>query len=154
MEPATMKEIESASEVTQSCLILCDSTDYSPSSFSVHGILQARILEWVSISFSRGSSWPRDQIWVSCIAGRLFTIWATREAQRSPVFTGTNPKRNLSPTCDKQHVLEVQEKFHQTKSGSTQLSGDPQMANMLANVNFILFFLVFCKENLLFKAYH
>ena len=48
--------------------------------FSVRGILQARILEWVAIPFSRGSSWLRDQIWVSCIAGRFFTLWATREA--------------------------------------------------------------------------
>ena len=47
---------------------------------SVHVILQARIQEWVAISFSRGSSWPRDWTWVSCIAGRFFTIWATREA--------------------------------------------------------------------------
>ena len=47
---------------------------------SVHEILQARILEWVAIPFSRGSSWPRDWTWVSCIAGRCFTIWATREA--------------------------------------------------------------------------
>ena len=47
---------------------------------SVHGILQARILEWVAISFSRGSSWPRDQTQVSCIADRFFTAWAIREA--------------------------------------------------------------------------
>ena len=45
------------------------------------GILQARILEWVAISFSRGSSQPRDQSQVSCIAGGFFTFWATREAQ-------------------------------------------------------------------------
>ena len=44
---------------------------YSPSSSSVHGILQARILEWVAIPFSRGSSWPRDRTWVSHLAGRL-----------------------------------------------------------------------------------
>ena len=50
-----------------------------PDSF-VHGILQARILEWVAISFSRGSSQPRDRSQVSCIAGRFFTNWATREA--------------------------------------------------------------------------
>ena len=48
--------------------------------FSVHGILQAIILEWVAISFSRGSSRPRNQTQVSCIAGRFFTSWATREA--------------------------------------------------------------------------
>ena len=47
---------------------------------SVLGILQARILEWVPTSFSRGFSWPRNQTWVSCIAGRFFTNWATREA--------------------------------------------------------------------------
>ena len=46
----------------------------------VHGILQARILEWVAIPLSRGSSQPRDWTWVSHIAGRFFTIWATREA--------------------------------------------------------------------------
>ena len=47
---------------------------------SIYGIFQARILEWVAISFSRGSSWPRDQTQVSHIAGRCFTLWATREA--------------------------------------------------------------------------
>ena len=47
---------------------------------SVHGILQARVLEWVAISFSRGSSQPRDQAQVSCIAGRRFTVQATWEA--------------------------------------------------------------------------
>ena len=47
---------------------------------SLHGIFQARVLEWVAISFSRGSFWPRDQTQVSCIAGSCFTLWATREA--------------------------------------------------------------------------
>ena len=46
---------------------------------SVHGIFQARILEWVAISFSRVPSWPRDWTRVSCTAGRLFTVWATRD---------------------------------------------------------------------------
>ena len=50
---------ESESEVAQSCSTLCNLVDYSPLGSSVHGILQARILEWVAISFSRGSSWPR-----------------------------------------------------------------------------------------------
>ena len=53
---------------------------YSPPGSSVHGILQARILEWVAIPFSRGSSQPRDWTQISHIAGRSFTIWATREA--------------------------------------------------------------------------
>ena len=62
--------------VTQSCLTLCDPMDCSSPGSSVHGILQARILELVAISFSRGSSWSRNQTQVSCIAGRFFTIWA------------------------------------------------------------------------------
>ena len=53
---------------TQSCLILCNPMDYSLSGFSVHGIFQARILEWVAISSSRGSSEPSDQIHMSCIS--------------------------------------------------------------------------------------
>ena len=56
--------------------------DCSPPDSSVHGILQARIQEWVAIPFSRGSSLPRDQTQVSCITGRFFTIWATREAHK------------------------------------------------------------------------
>ena len=59
--------------VTQSCLILCDPVNCSPPGSSVHGILQARILERVDISFSRGSSQPRDRTRISCIAGRFFT---------------------------------------------------------------------------------
>ena len=50
--------------------------DCSPPGSSIHGILQARILEWVAISFSRGSSRPRDWTWVSCIGGRCFYLWA------------------------------------------------------------------------------
>ena len=67
-------------EVAQSCPTLCDPMDWGPSGSSVHGIFQARVLEWTAISFSRGSSRTRDQIWVSHVAGRRFTIWATREA--------------------------------------------------------------------------
>ena len=60
--------------VTQLCPILCDPVDCSPPGSSVHGILQARILKWVAISYSRGSSQPRDETRVSRIAGRFFTI--------------------------------------------------------------------------------
>ena len=49
--------------------------------YAVHGILQARILEWVAFPFSRGSSQPRDWTQVSCITGRFFKSWATGEAQ-------------------------------------------------------------------------
>ena len=68
--------------VAQLCLFVT-SRLYSPLESSVHGILQARIMEWVTSPFSRGSSWPRDWTLVSCIAGRFFTIWATREAQNT-----------------------------------------------------------------------
>ena len=68
--------------VTQSYPTLCDSMDCSLPGFSVHGILQARILEWVVMPSFRVSSRPSDQTWVSCITGTFFTIWATREAQK------------------------------------------------------------------------
>ena len=57
-------------------VLLWDSNDYT-----VHGILQARILEWVAFPFSKGSFQPRDWTQVSCITGRFFTSWATKEAQ-------------------------------------------------------------------------
>ena len=59
----------------------------SPPGSSVCGISQARILKWVAIPFFRGSSRPRDQTWVSCIAGRFFTVWATREAPHKELRT-------------------------------------------------------------------
>ena len=90
-------------EVAQSCLALCDPMDCSPPRllapwhfpgmntgvgchFLLQGIFptQARILEWVAISFSRGSSPPRDHTRVSSIVGRRFTVWATREALSLP----------------------------------------------------------------------
>ena len=64
---------------TQSCLTLCNPMDYNPPVSSVHRILEARIPEWVAISFSRGPSQPTDWTRVSCISGGVFTIWATKE---------------------------------------------------------------------------
>ena len=69
-------------KVAQLCLTLCD-----PMEYSVHGILQARIQEWVAFPFSRGSFQYRDRTQVSCTAGRFFTSWATREAW---VFANVN----------------------------------------------------------------
>ena len=65
--------------VAQSFSTLCDSMDCSPTVSSVHEILHAKVLEWVAISFSRGSSQPKDWAQVSCIAGRFFTNWINRE---------------------------------------------------------------------------
>ena len=65
---------ESESEGAQSCPTLCDPMDCSLPVSSVLGIFQARVLEWIAISFSRGSSQPRDQTWVSHIVGTRFTV--------------------------------------------------------------------------------
>ena len=69
------------SEVAQSCLTVCDPIDCSLPGSSVHGIFHAIVLEWIAISFSSGSSRPRDQTRVSHIVDRRFTVWATREVQ-------------------------------------------------------------------------
>ena len=67
------------------CLTFCDPMDCSLLGSSVHRVFQARVLEWVAIPSSRGSSWPRNWTSVSCIsyiAGRFFYPWATRKAQK------------------------------------------------------------------------
>ena len=67
-------------EGAQSRATLCDPLDCSLPGSCIHGISLARVLEWVVIPFSRGSSWPGDRTQVSCIVGRRFIVWATREA--------------------------------------------------------------------------
>ena len=71
----------------QSCLTMCDPTDCSPPGFSVHGILQARILEWVAISFSKGSSRSRDRSCVSSVSWTGRWILTTRATWEARVFT-------------------------------------------------------------------
>ena len=78
--------------VAQSCLTLCNPTDCSPPGSSVHGILQARMLEWVAMPSSRGSSQPRDRTQISCIVGRFFTIQTTKEVPKHA------PEQNLKYT--------------------------------------------------------
>ena len=67
---------------------------------SVHGISQARIVEWVAIAFSRGSSWPRDRTWVSWIVGRRFTIWATREVKSNQSESESEVAQSCLTLCD------------------------------------------------------
>ena len=92
-----MKNLRSSEDkvkvlVVQLCLTLCSPMDYRLPGSSVHGILQTRILAWVAIPFSRGSSQHRDQTWVSCIAGRFLTI-------KSYTNSGLqNQGKNLGPT--------------------------------------------------------
>ena len=76
-EISRVLEQEKESEVAQLCPTLCDPVDCNLPGSSVHGILQAKILEWIAISFSRGSSQPRDRTLVSCTARRRFNLWAT-----------------------------------------------------------------------------
>ena len=76
--------------VTQFCPTLCELMDCSLSGSSVCGIFQARILGWVIIPFSRGSSWPRDWTGVCCIAGRFLTLWAMREALLKCIYQTIN----------------------------------------------------------------
>ena len=72
--------------VAQTCPTLCNPMNCSPPSFSVCEIFQTRILEWITISFSRGYSWPRDWTPVSWIAGIFFTVWATGKIQFKFMF--------------------------------------------------------------------
>ena len=80
LSPSTCYPCLCACSLSQSCLTLFDPMDRSPPRFSVHGISQARILEWVAISSSRGSSWPRDRICISWIGSWILHQWATWEA--------------------------------------------------------------------------
>ena len=75
---------------------LGDPIDCRPPGSSVHEIFQARMLEWAEIFFSRGSSWPRDRIRVSCLAGGFFTIWAIRETQMRGLLSSSPIKTQIS----------------------------------------------------------
>ena len=72
-------DLAAAAAVIQLCLTLCHPMDCSPPGTSAHRLLQVRMMKWVAIPFSKGSSQPRDQTQVSHIAGRFFTLWATKK---------------------------------------------------------------------------
>ena len=86
-------------KVSQLCPTLCDPMDNT-----VHGILQARILEWVVFPFSRGSSQPRAQTWVSCTAGGFYTSWATRGA-KTPSMGNLSLLQRIFPTPESNRGL-------------------------------------------------
>ena len=83
--------------IVQPCLTLCNPMDWTVvlQAFLSMGILQARILECIAVPFSRESSWPRGWTQVSCIAGKSFTSWATREAPCGEGYTNTNPANKV-----------------------------------------------------------
>ena len=123
--------------VTQPCPTLCDPMDYSLPGSYVHGISQARILQ-VAISYSRGSSRPRDQTWVSRIAGRLFIIWATKEDRMPKMSNLECRKLDSFPLSPNLVLPSVQ--LH-CSNGSSILWGilvtDP-INNLFHEVNIIL----------------
>ena len=86
--------------VTQSCPTLCNPRVCNPPASSVHGLLQARILEWIAIAFSRVSSQPRGQTQVSCTARKVFTVRAIREVQEHCSGVATSPSKESSPPRD------------------------------------------------------
>ena len=97
------------SEVAQLCPTLWDPVDCSPPGSSVHGILQARILEWVAISFSRGFSQSRDRTQVSCIRGKRFNLCATREALLHLWISEKDNRAHASKMqwCDRHMIIVI-----------------------------------------------
>ena len=108
--------------VTQSCLTFCDSMHCSPPASSVHGILPARMLEWVAIPFSRGSSWPSDRTQVSCTADIFFTVWATRVKQQHDI---TCILGKLWLLCNQRQQQKNQPGGHWRRRGERGLSPAP-----------------------------
>ena len=103
---------ESESEVAQLCLTLCNPMDCSLPGSSFHGILQARVLEWGDIAFSRVSSRPRDRTRVSWIPGRRFNLWATREAPGSiEEYIHLNFRAITSSPPQRHHGMRVSVSF-------------------------------------------
>ena len=109
--------------VTQSCPTLCDLMDCSPPGSSAHGILRARILEWVAYPFSRRSSQPRNPTGVSCIAGRFFTSWAVGKSNFRPSQSHSHLSNWVTPDC---YYLELPTEFMQSNFNMYPLpwSGD------------------------------
>ena len=95
--------------VTQLCLTICDPMNCSLPGSSIHGILQARTLKWVAMSFSMDSSWPGDQTQVSCISCRFFTIWVTLV----PTIKFLEVKTCTNPCKPRNNLLCKQEEWIQ-----------------------------------------
>ena len=126
----------------QLCLTLCDPMDCSPPGSSVHGILQARILEWVAIPFSRESSSPRDQTQVSFIAGRLLTILTIREEHMGAIISlSRSPEQKFLPVCglwargkERERRAKSKEVLSQSREKCPEFSQGPQRAGLSGDI--------------------
>ena len=92
--------------VIKSCLTLCDPMNYSPPGFSIHGISQARTLEWVAVPFFRESYQPRDQTWISCIGRQILYHWATGKSTHMYTYTQSYIHKH---TCAHTHVHSLKD---------------------------------------------
>ena len=129
--------------VLESCVTLCGPVDCSPPGSSVQGISQARILEWVAISFSRGSSWPGDRIHVSCMAGEFFTIWATLplptlKCPKSRTLTTSNAQENVEqhkssfiPGGMQNGTVTLEDRLHFLTKCSILFSYNPEIGSLI-----------------------
>ena len=131
---------ESESEVVQSYLTLCDPVDCSSSGSSVHGILQARILEWVAISFSRGSSWPMDRTQVSCITDQIRSLAQSCPTLCDPMNRSTPglPVHHQIPEFTQTHVHRVSDAIqpsHPLSSPSPPAPNPSQHQSLFPRVN-------------------
>ena len=116
-------------KLLQSCLTLCDPMDYSLPGSPVHGILQARILEWVAMPSSRGSSRPRDGTrisYVSCIGWQIFTTSATWEAG-SPALPGDSLPTELQGKLPRNQYEDNQKNFEKECISSVTFSSVTQL---------------------------
>ena len=104
-----------------------------PPGSSVHGILQARILEWIAIPFCRGSSQPRDRTEVSCLAGRRFTLWATREANWISKLRHIQTMHYGAPesSCIWSRVDRISRSFYEVKWSRSVMSDSLQPHRLL-----------------------
>ena len=118
--------------------------DCSPPGSCVHGILQARILKWVAISFSRGSARSRDQTWVICITSKFFTIWATTESLYGVRKTKTYVwEVNLYYDTEATECILKKEVCHEQKSSPQKSQNVKHWWYSIKNDGFGFFFFFF-----------
>ena len=127
--------------------------DCSPPGSCVHGILQARILKWVAISFSRGSARPRDQTWVTCITSKFFTIWATTESLYGVRKTKNYVwEVNLYYDTEATECILKKEVRHEQKSSPKKSQNVKHWWYSIKNDDFGVFFFFFCILEMLFPS--